>query len=269
MQTNIYTIDSNITFINKELIKSINNYKICNNLKRYTSLKKYDNDFTIDISLYNNLIIEISNLYRNIGNEVNFSNIKYIEAFNFDIIDDYIYNTCNIMLENGFYPYIDMNTSISFINTLKKKSEISEYLCSLVEIDMKRLKSKMLKVFTPYKSIINNIYKLYYRNEYRACILMIINLLNILFNDIYKYVGLDNDKVKNKLISIGMYNNNQKNFFELSPYILDNNYILKKDKNYNLFIISMGYNDKYASKINALRYMSVLLNTMDLFDIYL
>lgn len=269
MQTNIYTIDTNITLINKDLIIKINKFKIYNNIKKYINLKKYDNDFSVDINLYNDLITEISSLYKDKEKRVDFSKIKYINGFNFSVIDDYIYNTCNIILKQGFYPYLDMNISVAFINTLKKKSDINKELCFLLESDIKRLKSKMLKVFKNHKNIINNIYKLYYKYEYRACILMIINLLNILYNDIYRYIGLDDEKVKMRLLDIGMFNNNQKNFIEFSPYILDNNYILKSDKNYNLFNISRGYSDKYATKINTLRYFSVLLNTMNLFEIYI
>lgn len=198
---------------------------------------------------------------------------------------DKIYKTISIdYLNNGFYPslYYGKSTILKLTTTKSRKNKI--YIIKEgVITSLPKCKSKLKNIFPQYTSIINEIYKLYDKKKYRLCILSIINLISIIFNETFEHKDfIEKFDINKKLIADNIMKEKEKNYLLFAPYINDdelveNNKIIQNHKkhpeNYQNIpycrnAISHGYSIKFGNNINCLRWFSVLINTLNILEKY-
>ena len=199
-----------------------------------------------------------------------------------------MYEKCKKMLELGFYPYSFLSTEIKF----ETEGDIAE----LVENDLLEIKTELKSVLSEYNEYIDEIFDFYDEKKYRLCILDIINFTSYLTNHFFSFdfteayddrkkdIKFENKEVKELKKSIDIDN------FEtwiLFPCLnndnlnsKNNNSLIKNEKgktikerykglNYNRNSILHGYSLDFGTKINCLRWITVLMNTCDLITIYI
>lgn len=144
---------------------------------------------------------------------------------------------------------------------------------------IKRDKTRIVNSLKQYKKIINQIFLLYNREEYRLCILSIINLLSIIYNNNFENTDFNEPKLKSKLTSLGLLDDEQNKFSIFAPYYVkernDNKIIANYQSNPSQYkkypycrnAILHGYSIRFGNNRNTLRWFSVLLNTIDLLDV--
>lgn len=198
-----------------------------------------------------------------------------------------MYEKCKKMLELGFYPYSFLSTEIKF----ETEGDIAE----LVENDLLEIKTELKSVLSEYNEYIDEIFDFYDEKKYRLCILDIINFTSYLTNHFFSFDftevyddGRNNCKFENKEV-IELKKNIDIDNFEtwiLFPCLnndnlnsKNNNSLIKNEKgkaikerykglNYNRNSILHGYNLDFGTKINCLRWITVLMNTCELIDTY-
>lgn len=199
-----------------------------------------------------------------------------------------MYEKCKKMLELGFYPYSFLSTEIKF----ETEGDIAE----IVKNDLLEIRTELKSVLPEYIEYIDEIFDFYDEKKYRLCILDIINFTSYLTNHFFSFDftevyddGRKNCKFKNKEV-IELKKNIDIDNFEtwiLFPYLNNdkinskqNNSLIKNEKgktikerykglNYNRNSILHGYNLDLGTKINCLRWITVLMNTCDLITIYI
>lgn len=227
---------------------------------------------------YNTIIKGISNILES---------LKNIPSFDFSNIDKIIEETCVIMLENGFYSYRRMGLSICYIRKVSSKYKIIDEISSMLEIDIINNKKILKKTFVQYKGRIDEIYRLYNNKKYRLCILAQLNFLSVVFNRNFDNKDFADKNLYKKLEELKIIDDVNLNYCQFIPYIIDkdkkrsdinykntllvsyqNNPERYKEIPYNRNAILHGYSKDFGTKLNCLRWFSVMLNTLDLFEIY-
>lgn len=204
----------------------------------------------------------------------------------FDTIKQNTKISTKMCIENGFYPSPLMKISIVTLCDCKNNSEIVAYLCSRVEFVINdETNKKALKLFfNKYRKILNEIFSLYKKENYRLCILSIINFISMIFNECFdkkdfgqKFEICKKLKEKNHKL--------EDHYILLAPYFEDNdnkitntlikNYRDKPEKYatipYNRNAIIHGYSKNFGTKTNCLRWFSVIISTFEFmagFDLY-
>ena len=199
---------------------------------------------------------------------------KIFSNFDLENIDEKIKDRCIFLVENGFYPYGKLSCFF--------EKDIPS-ICDMIEIDVIREKNRICKILPNYKKYITEIYGLFNQHRYRLCILSLINLLSVIFNDNFEnkdFTEIDVSKLK----KLKIITDKNQEFCIFIPYVIDMNASKKKDyKNkilvnsqennykdlsYNRNAILHGYYKDFGNRENCLRWFSVLLNTVDLIKIY-
>lgn len=191
---------------------------------------------------------------------------------------------CEKMLSRGFYPFKRMGTSTCLsIIKMEDEVEIEKILCENVEYYISLLKNNILTTFSDYSCYINEVYELYNSNNYRLCILSLINILSQIFNKSFEYKDFtETDEIVLKNYNIMNLTNEE--YYQFMPYCIVcdrnkhrkyNNTILSNHRTqkekyleypYNRNAILHGYSNEFGTKANCLRWFSVLLNTNDIFE---
>lgn len=197
----------------------------------------------------------------------------------FDTIKQNTKFATKICIENGFYPSPLMKISISALADCKNDKEIEEYLCSRVEfvINNEDNKKGFKLYYYKYRKILNEIFSLYKKENYRLCILSIINFVSIIFNECFDKKDFAEKYEINKKLKEKNYKLEDQ-YMLLSPYFEDENNIIINTltKNYrdnpvkyesipyNRNAIIHGYSRKFGTKENCLRWFSVLISSFEL-----
>lgn len=191
-----------------------------------------------------------------------------------------------ICIENGFYPSYLMKISITSLIECDSTENLEEYLSNriAVVINNKDNQEKLLRYYSEYNNILNEIFDLYNEEKYRLCILSIMNFISIIFNECFDKKDFCEKKEIAKILEDKNYSLEDK-YMLLAPYIEDTNNqitntIIKNYKNrpskysqipYNRNAITHGYSKQFGTKINCHRWFSVLFSTYELmsnFNIY-
>lgn len=184
--------------------------------------------------------------------------------------------TCEIMLENGFYPYGEMPIGVCHIRNIADRQKVVKAISKYIEESIIYHKEYIIKGFPKHSTIIEQIYDLYENKEYRLCILSQINLLNIVFNETFDAIDFAEKKeLPEKLKELKILPDKEKYYAQFSPYMkIEKNAILyngRKERYENHLYcrnaIVHGYSDNFGNKENCLRYFSVILNTIGLLKI--
>lgn len=238
-----------------------------------------------------NMIAPISNITKGLFD--NYSSIMQgiqplltgiFEEIDFNEFDK-IYKTISIdYLSNGFYPsfYYGRETTLNLLRTKNNRKKI-DIISNGISDAIPKCKSKLKKCFPQHKSIINEIYNLYENRKYRLCILSIINLTSILFNNTFEHKDfIEKAEINKKLITDNIMKEKETNYLLFAPYILDdelvqNNKIIQNYKKepekymdipYCRNAIAHGYSTKFGNRLNCLRWFSVLINTLSIAEKY-
>jgi len=151
---------------------------------------------------------------------------------------------------------------------------MSEYVSN----DFEYYRNRILETFSKYKTIIYEIFRLYKNKKYRLCVLSQINFLSIIFNEAFHNHDFSDKKMKEEIKQSKSYDENKMNYVLYYPYMYDENNLIKsyrnykdvceryKKYNYNRNSICHGYNNLFATRINCIRYFSVMMNATDLFN---
>ncbi|MFI3307685.1 MAG: hypothetical protein R3Y21_03875 [Mycoplasmatota bacterium] len=201
-----------------------------------------------------------------------------ISSIDFSAFDDIYKDIAIIYLINGFYPY--RKSYIDFEKLLNSKNP-KNCLSKLVKIDIIEKKQEILNFFSKHERIINEVYSLYEKKEYRLCVLSLINIISIISNEKYNKVDfIDRKGIRKRLFENNVMEENEKNYLLLSPYIdeeifVKSNKILVSYRNtpedykkipYNRHAILHGYSQNFGNEINCLRYFSILINTFEILE---
>lgn len=211
----------------------------------------------------------------------------FLKEISFTEIIEQEKKMCIIFLKNGFYPsfYIDYN-KLPTVTELNENSDISKEIADLVEISLDKYEYKILDYFKNYKSDIAESFELYKDGKYRLCILSLINNISNIFNEEFENESFENvKKIDNKLIEYNVLldrnaNIKDDNYILFAPYLTaenrnDYNMLLcsfkgnnpkenYKDISYNRNSITHGYYNNFGTKINCLRWFSLLMHGYDL-----
>lgn len=191
-----------------------------------------------------------------------------------------------ISIENGFYPSPLMKISLLELQDCKDNNDIENYLSIKIQsfIDDENNKKALLEYYIKYNKWIEEIFKLYENGNYRLCILSILNILSIIFNDCFDNKDFqEKQEIEKQITKKGINLDDQ--YLLLSPYIDDaNNKIINTlTKNYrsnpeeyskfsyNRNAIVHGYSKNFGTKTNCLRWFSVFISTFELmcgFNLY-
>lgn len=206
---------------------------------------------------------------------------EIISKIDFEKIDKEIQNTMAEYLKLGFYP---SKTCIghkepSYLLEFKDYKDKVLALSKDVEYYLEIIKPKLLNTFNNKEKYIIEIYDLYKNEEYRLCILSLINLTANIYNENLNNIDFTEEyNVRKKLIDKKVMDKDEKNYIIFAPYInnklfYSNNTLIKsyqrkpKKYNYNRNAILHGYSIDFGTKENCLRWFSVLINTYDIFEI--
>jgi len=203
------------------------------------------------------------------------NSLKIFKSIDFKDFDEKVKKSCSIMLENGFYPYYILDMSVcNKINDKNVNKLMSEYVSN----DFEYYRNRILETFSKYKTIIYEIFRLYKNKKYRLCVLSQINFLSIIFNEAFHNHDFSDKKMKEEIKQSKSYDENKMNYVLYYPYMYDENNLIKsyrnykdvceryKKYNYNRNSICHGYNNLFATRINCIRYFSVMMNATDLFN---
>ena len=122
------------------------------------------------------------------------------------------------MLNNGFYPYGDMEIALWKIIYLENKEEIENKICSNVRIHIYDSQIKLLNQFKEYNDIIYEIYNLFETKKYRLCILSQLNFISMVINLNFHNLDLSQCK-KGVLVNKGIFNEKNKEYCVFIPYM--------------------------------------------------
>jgi hypothetical protein len=187
-----------------------------------------------------------------------------------------------IFLKNGFYPgyYINFR-NLPDPENLDYNSDISEKIAKEVENNLDSYHHKLLKYFDKYKTEIEESFTLYESHNYRLCILSLINNASIIFNDYFVNIDFGEcTEINKKLKSKQILEENDYNYIIFIPYITNQNrddynmllasyrYETEKYKPipYNRNSIIHGYDKNFGTKINCLRWFTLLFHAYDLIN---
>ena len=255
-----------------KIIKSLTSYKSENLINFITDVNRLIDDSEDDVLEKNRKIVLL--LAENAKNLRENENSK-------------MYEKCKKMLKLGFYPYSFLSTEIKF----ETEGDVAE----IVKNDLLEIRTELKSVLHEHNEYIDEIFRFYDEEKYRLCILDIINFTSYLTNHFFSFDFteaydnrrknsiFENKEVKEFENSIDIDN------FEtwiLFPYLnndnnsKNNNSLLKNEKwktfkerykglNYNRNSILHGYSLDLGTKINCLRWITVLMNTCDLITIYI
>lgn len=241
-------------------------YSITSNVEEDFKIFKELNSRWDDIEEKINVIY-----YSNFDNDFR---LHFAKEYDNDIMD----KKYKLMIINGFYPYslINSDTPIRNVTQIKR----------MVIKDLPSIKKELKKVLPDHKYYINEIFRLYNTKKYRLCILDIIQFISCIF---HKYFEIDfteiydNSSVRKSNLK-KYFTNIELTYWIFRVYILDDNVKSKDRKNpvlvnehntnkyvgkeYNRNSILHGYSLDFGTKINCLRWITVLMNTCDLITCY-
>lgn len=197
----------------------------------------------------------------------------------FDTIKQNAKFATKICIESGFYPSPLMKISVSALVDCENDKEIEKYLCSRVEfvINNEDNKKAFKLYYNKYRKILNEIFSLYKKENYRLCILSIINFVSMIFNECFDKKDFAEKYEINKKLKEKNYKLEDQ-YMLLSPYFEDENNIILNTltKNYrdnpvkyesipyNRNAIIHGYSREFGTKENCLRWFSVLISSFEL-----
>lgn len=225
---------------------------------------------------------------KNHGEKIIESTLKFydiISKIDFSKLDTELQKTMLEYLVLGFYPSKTCigKKEINYLLDLKNYKDKEASIAEDIEYSLKIIQPKLISTFPDKETYINEIFKLYHDENYRLCILSLINLTSNIFNEKLEYIDFTEIKlVEKKLINLNIMNKDEKNYIIFAPYInKDNfkkcNYLRKnfhktpdkyKEYPYNRNAILHGYSIDFGTKINCLRWFSVLINAYDIFCIF-
>lgn len=243
--------------------------------KIYSITSNVEEDFKIFKELtsqWNDIEEKINVIYYS-----NFDNdfrLHFAKEYDNDIMD----KKYKLMIINGFYPYSLINSGTPIRNVTQIKRMVIK--------DLPSIKKELKKELSDHKCYINEIFRLYNTKKYRLCILDIIQFISCLF---HKYFEIDfteiydNSSVRKSNLK-KYFTNIELTYWIFRVYILDDNVKSKDRKNpvlvnehntnkyvgkvYNRNSILHGYSLDFGTKINCLRWITVLMNTCDLITCY-
>lgn len=230
----------------------------------------------------------IINCYTDMAGQIFNGITRLLESLNlnFSNVEPKIKLVCEMMLENGFYPYKHMSINICNIVNTNNKNEIERILSNQVQISINDRKQYILRSLIKYNARIKEIYYLYDRRKYRLCVLAQINLISIIFNEHFGHTDFTEKQIVNKIKEVVNTEKVEHNYTQFIAYTIDEgktkdsieyknkliaNYRRTPEKYneypYNRNAILHGYSKDFGKKIHCLRWFSVLLNTVDLLNI--
>ena len=142
------------------------------------------------IEIYNPIIKNITENITKIFNQIDFSKI------------DLIYKEIAIIyLSNGFYPYKNTNIKFDELLTSNNKTQQTKIIKKGIKLDIPNKKRKLITIYPQYEKEINEIYALYKNQNYRLCILSLLNIISIINNAQLEHLDFtQKDEVRNKLL---------------------------------------------------------------------
>lgn len=243
--------------------------KILNEQNKIQTMIEPLTKFTQEIiEIYNPIIKNITENITKIFNQIDFSKI------------DLIYKEIAIIyLSNGFYPYKNTNIKFDELLSSNNKTQQTKIIKKGIKLDIPNKKRKLITVYPQYKKEINEIYALYKNQNYRLCILSLLNIISIINNAQLEHLDFtQKDEVRNKLLEKQIMKEKETNYLLFSQYIEDNelkksnklllNYKSKPEKYnkipYNRNAILHGHSQNFGTNENCLRWFSVLFNTLEI-----
>lgn len=255
-----------------KIIKSLSSYKNENLINFITDVNRLIDDSEDDVLEKNKKIVLLLA-----------EKAKKLRLYENSIM----YKKCKKMLKLGFYPYGFLSTEIKF----ETEGDIAE----IVKNDLLEIRTELKSVLHEHNEYIDEIFRFYDEEKYHICILDIINFTSYLTNHFFSFdftEAYDNRRknsiFENKVVKEFENSIDIDNFetWILFPYLNNdnnskkNNSLLKNEKwktfkerykglNYNRNSILHGYSLDFGTKINCLRWITVLMNTCDLITIYI
>lgn len=238
---------------------------------------------SLNINKLANPLVDISRMWINNYNDVfekireTLKDLQHIPEFDFSKVDKQFKEACLIMLKNGYYPTRRIGIRMAKITTITNEKQLNLFICSEIDKIIKRDKNRIIEYLKKYKKIVKEIFELYENGDYRLCILSIINLLSIIYNSNFDNTDFTEIQLRDKLKNLGLLDDAQTKYSIFAPYYVEkfDNKILSNHKNkkekykkvpYCRNAILHGYSTRFGNRRNALRWFSVLLNTIDLLE---
>ena len=202
-------------------------------------------------------------------------NLKKVYEENFKDVEIKYKKAYIKLLENGYYPNSKMKVPIIKLLDIKNGKQFNNLVCEYFDKQILNEKDKIIGEFSKYKKVITEIYELYEKQNYRICILSIMNLISITFNSNFENIDFnESNKILEKLKDLDFVEEKINTYLILLPYLeYEKNKIIfnsrKCPQEYKKYpycrnAIVHGYSVRFGNKRNCLRWFSVLLNAIDL-----